>query len=127
MNKVLIVEDDSIILGMYEKLLTNHGYDVKTATNGELGLKLALEEHPDILLLDIRMPKMDGITMMHTLRKDEWGKQASIIILTNFDANDERLAAVVNDQPAYYLVKSDNQPQQVLEKIKEVLDGKQLF
>jgi CheY-like chemotaxis protein len=124
MAKILIVEDDEIIYKMYQKLLQNHGYDVKIATDGEEGLKIALEEHPDLVLLDIRMPKMDGMTMMHKLREDVWGKKASIIILTNLDATDERLAGVVSDQPSYYLIKANNPPDKLLEKVQEILEAK---
>jgi len=124
MTRILIVEDDQVLSGMYQKLLSNHGYEVKTATDGEMGLKLTLEDHPDLILLDIRMPKMDGMTMMHKLRVDSWGKHASIIILTNLDADEERLSAILTDQPTYYLVKANNPPEQVLEKIKEVLESR---
>lgn len=124
MAKILIVEDEQVLREMYQKLLTNHGYQVKTAVDGEMGLKLALEDHPDLILLDVRMPRMDGIAMMHKLRADDWGKQVSIIILTNFDANDERLAAVITDQPSYYLIKANNPPDNVLEKIEKALESK---
>lgn len=122
MKKILLVEDEFIISSMYNKLLVNQGYDVLVANDGLEGIKMALEKHPDLILLDIMMPKMDGMTMMRLLRKDEWGKTVKIIILTNIDTNDERLADVVRDQPTYYLIKSNNPPQQVLEKVKEILD-----
>ena len=83
MKKVLlIIEDDLVLARMYQTLLQNHGYDAKIAPDGEEGLKTALEIHPDLVLLDIRMPKMDGMTVMRHLRADEWGKTAPIIILT---------------------------------------------
>ena len=70
------------------------------------------------------MPKMDGMTMMHKLREDEWGNKASIIILTNLYANDERLSKVVADQPSYYLIKADTSLEKVLEKVRSVLESK---
>jgi len=122
MKKILlIIEDDLVLARMYQTLLQNHGYDVKTAADGETGLKEALEIHPDLILLDIRMPKMDGMTVMHHLREDTWGKTAPIIILTNLDLTDDRLTGVVKDQPSYYLIKSNNPPDQVLEKVNEIL------
>jgi len=122
MKKILlIIEDDLVLARMYQTLLQNHGYDVKTAVDGETGLKEALDIHPDLILLDIRMPKMDGMTVMHHLREDKWGKTAPIIILTNLDLSDQRLTGVVKDQPSYYLIKSNNPPDQVLEKVNEIL------
>ena len=123
MNKILIVEDDQILLSMYQHLFTTHGYQVKVARDGESGLEQALSEHPDLILLDLNLPKLDGITVMHRLRTDTWGKNASIIILTNLDTDEQRLAAVTTDQPAYYLVKANTSPEEVLEKVKEVLNS----
>jgi len=60
---------------------------------------------------------------MHNLRADEWGKNASIIILTNLDLNRWKAHRRGSDQPSYYLVKADNPPERVLEKVKEILDN----
>lgn len=118
---LLLIEDDKILLNMYQKLLSNHGYDVHTAMDGEDGLKKTLELHPDLILLDIRMPKMDGMTMLKLLRQDEWGKDAKVIILTNLDPIDTILQGVVVDHPTYYLIKASTKSDQVLERIKEVI------
>lgn len=118
---LLLIEDDKILLNMYQKLLSNHGYEVHTALNGEDGLKRALVDHPDLILLDIRMPKMDGMTMLKLLRKDAWGKDAKVIILTNLDPIDTILQGVVEDHPTYYLVKANTKSEDVLERIKEVV------
>lgn len=123
MSKILLfIEDDQVLLRMYQTLLKNHGYDVHTALNGEDGLTKAIDEHPDLILLDIRMPKMDGMTMLKKLRQNSWGKTAKIIIFTNLDATDQILKGVVENQPAYYLIKSNTKPQEMLERIKEVLE-----
>lgn len=122
MAKILLfIEDDKILLNMYKKLLSNHGYDVHTAMDGEDGLKKALADHPDLILLDIRMPKMDGMIMLKLLRQDAWGKDAKVIILTNLDPIDTILQGVVRDRPAYYLVKANTRSDQVLERVKEVV------
>ena len=120
-NAILLIEDDKILLNMYEKLLTNHGYTVHTAMDGEEGLKKSLDEHPDLVLLDIRMPKMDGMTMLKLLRQDVWGKDAKVIILTNLDPIDTILQGVVRDHPTYYLIKASTQFEDVLAKIREIL------
>ncbi len=111
---------------MYQKLLLNHGYDVHTAMDGEDGLKKALVDHPDLILLDIRMPKMDGMTVLKHLRADVWGKDAKIIILTNLDATDQILQGVVEDHPSYYMIKSNIKPEEVLEHIKEIVEEKNI-
>ena len=118
---VLLVEDDRILSDMYQKLLSNNGYVVNIATDGKDGLNLALRDHPDLILLDIRMPKMDGMTLLKNLRADEWGKAAKVIILTNLTADEQILKGVVDDHPTYYLVKSDTKPEEVLEHVKEVV------
>lgn len=121
MRKLLLfIEDDVILLRMYKTLLQNNGYEVHTAMDGEDGLKKALTDHPDLILLDIRMPKMDGMTMLKQLRQDEWGKNAKVIILTNLDATDTILKEVIENHPTYYLIKANTKSDDVLEKIKEV-------
>ena len=112
---ILLVEDDKVLVSMYQTLLQNHGYAVKIGYNGEEGLKIALSDHPDLILLDVRMPKMDGITMLEHLRKDLWGEKAKVIILSNLDPTDQILGSIVENNP----------PEQVLEQIKEVLETKQ--
>lgn len=124
--KVLIVEDEALILKPYAEELHDEGFIVITARDGEEGLRLALSAEPDIILLDILMPVMDGLTMMGKLRaKNSYGKQVPIILLTNLSANEEKIMkAVVDDQPAYYLVKSDWNLSQVVAKIRERLARK---
>jgi DNA-binding response OmpR family regulator len=124
--KILIVKDEEIINKAYADKLRNQGFLVVVAKNGQEGLALALSEKPDLILLDILMPVMDGLAMMDALRnKNAYGKQVPIIFLTNLSASEERIMkAIVDGQPAYYLVKSNWDISQVLEKIKERLSRK---
>lgn len=121
-KKILIVEDE---IDMREALvdeLTRSGFATLIAKNGKEGLASALRDRPDLILLDIIMPEMDGMAMMKQLRTDAWGKTVPIIILTNASANDKILQGVVADEPSYYLVKSDWNLADVVGRIKEVLD-----
>jgi DNA-binding response OmpR family regulator len=83
MSKIAIVEDDEAISQMYRIKFEAEGYTVETAANGKLGLALAEEMRPDIMLLDLMMPIMDGEEMLKRLRKTDWGKKIKVIILTN--------------------------------------------
>ncbi len=122
-TKILLVEDDAIISKVYADELKDAGFQVIIALNGQDGLKLALQEKPDLILLDIIMPIMDGLAMMKELRgKNLYGKNVPIILLTNLSPDEERIMqAIVESEPAYYLIKSDWDLSQVLEKIKERL------
>lgn len=122
-KKILIVEDEAPLRNLLRNKLGSEGFSVLEAKDGEEGLEIALREHPDLILLDIIMPKMDGMVVLRKLREDVWGKNASIIILTNYDTNDPILHAVVIDQPSYYLIKSDTPLEKVLEKAREVLES----
>lgn len=125
-TKILIVEDEEIICKAYADELRDEGFAILVAKNGQVGLELALREKPDLILLDILMPVMDGLTMMNTLRqKNLYGKNVPIILLTNLSASEEKIMkAITKNDPAYYLVKSDWNLSAVLEKIKERLARK---
>ena len=120
---ILIVEDEPAYQHTLTEKLGHEGFIVLSAKNGEEGLAFALEKHPDLILLDIVMPKIDGLTMMKKLREaDEWGKNVPIIILTNLSADDDKImTAITNNEPAYYLVKADYTIEGLVEKIRERL------
>lgn len=121
--RILIAEDeDSMLSALVDKIRRAGFAEPLTARNGEEGLALALREHPDLLLVDILMPKMDGITMAKKIREDAWGKGVKVIILTNFDTTDEMLKDVALVEPSYYLLKSNWGIDDVMVKIKEVLE-----
>src|SRR5690348_10074943 len=102
-KSVLIIEDEASMLTVLTDKLKELGFDTHQARNGEEGLSVALQVHPSIILLDVLMPKMDGITMMNKLREDEWGKSAPVIILTNVNPDSDKIIkSIVESQPAYY-------------------------
>lgn len=121
-KKILIVEDEEAVQRAISDSLQNQEFITITAKDGEEGLVTALKEHPDLILLDILMPKMDGMIMLQKLREDEWGKRAPVIILTNVSPNTSSvIESVLKNEPAYYLVKSDVKLEGIVEKIKDVL------
>lgn len=123
-STILIVEDEESQRKILSDYLSKKGFETLEAGDGVEGLNLALTKHPDLILLDVRMPKMDGMTMMHKLREDSWGKKASIVILTNYDTNDTHLFQIILDEPAFYLVKSNSSLDAIFEKLNEVLESK---
>lgn len=125
MKTILLVEDEEIICKAYADELRDEGFLVFTAKNGREGVEQALSKHPDLILLDLLMPEMDGMTALKKIREDSWGSKVPVIILTNLNANDENLIQnMVINKPLYYLVKSDWNLSQVVEKIKERLARK---
>lgn len=120
-KKILVVEDEETLrYAIGEMLRTNH-YIYLEAKNGEEGLGIALRECPDLILLDLLMPVMDGITMLKLLRADSWGKGVPVIVLTNFNPkDDEVLMDVVSHESLHYLIKSDLAIQDVFKEINKV-------
>lgn len=121
MKNILLIEDDENLSFMYKKKFELEGYQIDTALNGEDGLNKALKTHPDLILLDILMPKMDGMTVMKKLREDKWGGTVPIIIMSVLDPNDEMIEQVLKDKPTYYLLKATSNIDTLTEKIKEVI------
>lgn len=119
-KKILIVDDEVDIVSVLSDILSDYGFQIISANNGEDGLKMALEEHPDLILLDIIMPKMDGLEMLDCLRKDTRGCDIPVIILSNF-GDSEKIFKALRGKAFDYLVKSDWKIEGVVKKIKEVL------
>ena len=118
---ILIVEDDRALSLTLKDNFEKEGFNIILAKDGVEGLKFALEQKPDLILLDIVMPNMDGMTMMRKLRDDVRGKKVPIILLTNLEADDAIMKGVIRDEPSYYLVKANWKMEDVIEKVKERL------
>ena len=117
-KKILIVEDEAPLRNAVTDILTFEGFTVFQAKNGQEGLEIALKERPDLTLLDLMMPIMDGLTMLEKLRQDQdYGKNAAVILLTNI--NDPEKVAKATEAGSYdFLVKSDWNIEDVVRKIK---------
>lgn len=117
---ILIVEDEPFILEAASEKLEREGYAVVTAKEGASGLDEALKSKPDLILLDILMPNVDGIQMLRQLRQDDWGKTAKVIIFTNLVHKEKEAEARelgVDD----YLIKANWTLRELVEKVDRVL------
>jgi two-component system alkaline phosphatase synthesis response regulator PhoP len=120
MKKILVVEDEQILLKDLADKFTKEGFEVFTAGDGQEGLNIAFKNHPDLILLDIVMPIMDGMTMLYQLRKDLWGKSAQVILLTNL-TDSGKIADSFLENVHDYLVKSDWTLDEIATKVKSRL------
>lgn len=119
-TKICIIEDDPAIQLMYRMKLEHEGYDVRLASNGIEGLKIVKSFKPELILLDLRMPVMDGAEMLEKLRATSWGSNMRVVILTNIGKGEapQNLRFLAVDR---YVVKAHYTPTQVIDIIREVL------
>ncbi len=115
-KKILIVEDEVLILELLSKKLSLEGYDIRSAVDGEEGLKMIKEEKPDLILLDIVMPKIGGMEVLEIMEKEKIARGVPVIIISNSGQPVEidraqRLGA------KDWLVKTEFDPQTVLNKV----------
>ena len=104
---ILLVEDDVALRRVLLERFTADGFNVLDAADGEIGLAKAKEFHPDLILMDIFMPRMDGVTMLGKLRReDAWGKHVQVIVLTN-SADAQTIAMVAGMGATDFLIKSE--------------------
>lgn len=121
-NKVAIVEDDPAIAQMYRIKFEAEGYDVDTAENGKLGLELIENMKPDIILLDLMMPEMNGSEMLAKLRATPWGKNIKVVVLTNM-GEQEIPDEVKQLNVSAVILKADMTPKQVADVVKKLLSS----
>jgi DNA-binding response OmpR family regulator len=119
---ILIVEDEKSLREALVDVLHLKSFVTLEAKNGKEGLKMALSKHPDLILLDLIMPEMDGVIALDKIREDAWGKKVPIIILTNLSATNEQFPTDTSGNAStYYLIKSDWKLHDVVKKIEETL------
>ena len=117
-KKVLIVDDEKDILNILKQSFVDEGFSVISAQDGEEGLKMIEEEKPDLILLDIVMPKMDGVTMAKKLK--EKGIKSKILFLTNLRGKLPVAEGIIEETD--YISKTDMHIDQIIAKVKEKLD-----
>jgi two-component system, response regulator, stage 0 sporulation protein F len=118
--KIAIVEDDQAISMMYRIKFESEGYTVDTAENGKVGLDLIQKMTPDIVLLDLMMPEMNGEEMLKILRTKDWGKDLKVVILTNMGET-EAPPTLKELNVSAFILKADMTPRQVADLVKQLL------
>ncbi len=119
-TKVLIIEDEEILVNMYKSKFEKEGFEVCQALNGKDGLDQVKENKPDIILLDIIMPEMDGFMVLKDLKSNPETQNIPVIMLTNL-GQEEDIEKGKELGAKDYLLKVDSTPNQVVEKVKEIL------
>jgi DNA-binding response OmpR family regulator len=119
-KSILVVDDDLTLREMYEERLKQDGYIVIGAADGAEALKKAQEENPALVILDIMMPKINGIDVFKQLRSDEKTKGIPIVILTALVQEIDKVKELMTDKDSY-LIKSQDMPKTVIEKVKAAL------
>lgn len=117
-TKIAIIEDDAAIAQMYRMKFEAEGFIVETAENGSYGLQLAEQMRPDIILLDLMMPEMNGDEMLTRMRATDWGKDIKVIILTNM-GEQEAPEVLKSLSVEAFIVKADMTPRQVADLVKK--------
>lgn len=122
-KKILIAEDEPGTLRSLADSFVAGGFEVVKAMDGEKAVELALLEHPDCIMLDLRMPKMDGITALKRIRQNEWGKNACVTILTNL-SDSAKVDEAMKEGAFEYLIKADWDVEKIVKKMKTRLGVK---
>lgn len=115
-KKILIVDDEPNMLELFVDTLSSNDFECLTAKNGLEGLHLCLTEHPDIVLLDLRMPEMDGLTMLRELRKEKEGRNIPVIVLSTVN-DEESVSEALGLGVAEFFEKSSWNAAELLERI----------
>lgn len=123
MAKILLVDDDPLLVRMYQKKMENDGYEVETANDGDMALEKVAKFKPDLILLDIMMPNVNGYEVLTQLKKTKGTAKIPVILLTNVGSSDEDVEKGMELGAVAYLVKAGNRPSAIVSKVKEILGG----
>jgi len=117
-KKILIIEDEEILMNLLQRKLIQEGYDVSVARDGDEGLKSMKEGSPDLILLDILMPRVGGIEVMEEMQKDEDLKNIPVVIISN-SGQPVEIDKAQKLGAKDWLIKTEFDPQEVVEKVKK--------
>jgi len=120
MKKILFVEDEAALQEAFGGFLRQAGYKVVSALDGEIGLRLAVTEKPDLILLDIVLPKYNGFEVLEKLKADKKTENIPVIVLTNMERMED-INKAIELGARTYLVKTQYELGEVIEKIKKII------
>jgi len=121
MKKILLIEDEPTLQKAIGRYLEQEGYEIENALDGDIGLEIAKRNKPDLILLDIILPKKDGFEVLKELKEDETTKDIPVIILTNLEG-DSDVEKALSLGATTYLVKANYRLEEISKKIKETLN-----
>ncbi len=119
MSRILLIEDDSLFVKMYEKKFTHEGMELVTAFDGEEGVEKSASTNPDLIVLDLMLPKMAGSEVLKKIRENPQTKDVPVIVLTNLNTSSDEVAECVKLGVKETLLKTDVTPAQVIEIIRK--------
>ncbi len=121
-KKILLIDDDPVVVSLYTALFRHHGFDVDAAHDGEAGLALLPTSNPDAVVLDLGLPKVGGIEWLYAIRADARFATIPIVILTA-SQHDWQLRAAQNTDATYVLRKQGTTPDEVVDSVMKTLEG----
>ena len=119
---LLIIEDDPLMSRMYQKIFKFEGFNIDTVSEGEEGLSKVKSQKPTLILLDIMMPKMNGLEVLEKLKADPATKNIPVVVLTNLAGATDADRAI-SMGAVKYIIKSEHEPKEVANMVKEILAG----
>ncbi len=123
-KRVLIVEDDQALINLYDKKFSNSGYEVIRAEDGQQGVEKAEAEHPDVILLDIMLPIMNGFEVLKRLKKSNAIDKIPVVILSNYGETKNVTEGLVSGA-VEYLIKVEHTPEEVVNIVDDALAEKE--
>ncbi|PIR83654.1 hypothetical protein COU18_03155 [Candidatus Kaiserbacteria bacterium CG10_big_fil_rev_8_21_14_0_10_51_14] len=123
---LLIVEDEARMAHMLKETLESEGFTVSEARSAENAFASAESDRPDLILLDIMLPGIDGMSFLKNMRASAWGKKIPVIILTNVSPDDQIMEGIVRDGPSYYIIKAETSMDDIVAKVKTTLGIQQM-
>ncbi|HZX50102.1 MAG TPA: response regulator [Candidatus Paceibacterota bacterium] len=121
MKRILFIEDEAAIHKTFTDVLAREDYEIISALDGEIGLRLAKEKKPDLILLDLILPKMDGFEVLKALKADEETKRIPVIVLTNLEQMED-IQKAIDLGARTYLVKSNYDLKEVVDMMKKAIE-----